>query len=114
MSRDLPAILGDAQLHGADETLLAALAAFSAALNGQMHRVEQALLQLGLQVYAPQAGDPFDEALHSPVSAAPAGSGEREIAAVQSPGVRRVRADGQGETLVRALVHTRRRTEKTL
>ena len=112
VSRELPAILGDAQLHGADETLLAALAAFSAALNGQMNRVEQALLQLGLQVYTPQAGEVFDDALHSPVSAAPAGSGEREIAAVQSPGVRRIRADGQGETLVRALVHTRRRQDR--
>ena len=75
--------------------------------------MEQALLQLGLQLYTPQVGESFDSALHSPVNATgPEGQGaEREIAAVQSPGVRRIRADGQGETLVRALVHTRRRQE---
>lgn len=114
IASELPAIIGDAQLHGADETLLTALTALDASLGGRMRRMEQALLQLGLQLYTPQAGEKFDSALHSPVNATgPEGQGvEREIAAVQSPGVRRIRADGQGETLVRALVHTRRKQEK--
>lgn len=111
VSGEVPGIIADAPLHGADEALLRALAALNASLNGHLRRMEQALLQLGLQVFTPQEGDAFDPALHSPESAA-ADDGEddeRVIASVESPGVRRIHADGGSETLVRAVVSTCRR-----
>lgn len=112
VSRETPALVGAAQAHGADAQLLEQLASFSAQLNGQMHRMEQALLQLGLQIDMPQTGGGFDEARHSPANASggDAPAQEQEIASVETPGVRSVDADGQQTTLVRAVVNTRRRT----
>lgn len=114
VSRELTAILAAAQEHGADDTLLGSLASLSSAVAGHMNRIEQSLLQLGLVVFQPRPGDAFDPALHSPASASgsDAPPDEQEIDRVETPGVRLVHGDGQQETLVRAVVHTRRRTEQ--
>lgn len=111
VTRQTTEVVGSAQAHGADEALLGRLAELSATLNAQLTRLEQALLQLGLQVYQPQPGEPYDSALHSPVSASgdDAPQGEREIAGVETPGVRLVHGNGEAEVLVRAVVRTRRR-----
>ena len=110
VSRELPALLGDAPAHGADAQLLERLANLSGSVNAHMTRMEQAMLQLGLTVVCPEAGEPFDSALHSPASAAAgdAPEGERRIGTVESPAVRFVHADGTAQTLVRAVVHVRR------
>lgn len=109
--RELRTLLSDAPGHGADETLLRRLTDADMALHMQLSRMEQALMQLGLQMYQPQPGEPFDPALHSPASASgdDVPVSEREIAAVETPGMRLVHADRSGEVLVRAVVHTRRR-----
>lgn len=113
LRRELPLVIGSAQAHGADDHLLEMLTGFDAAVDAQLHQLEQALLQLGLQVFCPAEGERFDGALHSPASAraddAPEG---QEIAAVETPGVMLVKAEGQPETLVRAVVHTRPRYEQ--
>ncbi len=110
VSREAPGILGDAQTHGADQTLLERLAGFSGALNAQLTRMEQALLQLGLQVIQPRPGEHFDPALHSPAAATgdDAPEEERVIARVETPGIVRVCGDGRNAVLVRAVVHTGR------
>lgn len=109
LTRELPGILAGAQVHGADNELLEALAGLNATVNDRMHRVEQALAQLGLQVFFPQEGAPFDEAAHSPEHASGVMDGcTQEVAAVLNPGVRFVHAGGQSDTIVRALVQTRR------
>ena len=111
-SREMPALLGNAPAHGADAQLLEGLAALSASVNAHLVRLEQAMQQLGLTVAYPEKGDAFDSALHSPASAAAgdAPEGERLIEAVESPAVRFIHADGAAQTLVRAVVHTSRRT----
>jgi len=53
-------------------------------------------------------GEAYDGALHSPGSARAGETAEGQvIAAVETPGVMLVKADGRKETLVRAVVHTR-------
>lgn len=109
--REMPLLTGQAQLHGADDMLLHQLADFDATLHAQLRQMEQALLQLGLQVFIPAEGDAFDSRYHSPaISRAADAEAESEIAAVETPGVMRIRSDGQREALVRAVVHTRRPT----
>lgn len=112
-AREMQALLDQAPAHGADEALLRRLTGMSGTLHAQLDRMEQALLQLGLQVYQPRVGEAFDSALHSPANAGAgdAPESEREIAAVETPGLRLIHADGQGEALVRAVVHTRRRAD---
>lgn len=112
VSREIPALMGQAQQHGADAHLLAGLAEFSAHINAQLGRMEQALLQLGLQTVVPAPGEGFDSALHSPANASAEDGPDaaREIARVESPGVQAVHADGQSETIVRPVVRTRRRS----
>lgn len=110
ISRETPVLLGQAQAHGADAALMEQLAAYTAQINAQLHRMEQALLQLGLRISLPQEGERFDGDRHSPANAT-GGDGpaqEQEIAAVETPGVQLVRSDGQETTLVRAVVRTRR------
>jgi len=108
LRREMPLLTGSAQIHGADETLLGMLAGFDAALGTQLNQLEQALLQLGLQVFCPAEGEAYDGALHSPGSARAGETAEGQvIAAVETPGVMLVKADGRKETLVRAVVHTR-------
>lgn len=111
-SREMPALLGNAPAHGADAQLLEGLAALSASVNAHLVRLEKAMQQLGLMVAYPEKGDAFDSALHSPASAAAgdAPEDERLIEAVESPAVRFIHADGAAQTLVRAVVHTSRRT----
>ena len=108
--RALRELVGDASGLGADDTLLRRLTDADAALHVQLSRMEQALMQLGLQMFQPQPGEPFDPAFHSPARAG-AGDGPesaRQIAAVETPGMRLIHSDGSGEVLVRAVVHTRR------
>ncbi|MBQ2953783.1 MAG: hypothetical protein IJE07_09555 [Clostridia bacterium] len=111
-SRETPALVGQAQAHGADEQFLQQLAAFSAQLNVQMNRMEQALLQLGLQVVSPEAGSGFDSQQHSPANATGSDgpAQEQEIASVETPGMQTIDADGQASTLLRPVVRTRRRS----
>lgn len=113
MCRAVTDVIGSAQAHGADETLLNALTAMDATLSVQLRRMEQAMLQLGLQVFQPEEGERFDSALHSPASAGAqdAADGLLAIASVQTPGVRMIHADGQSEILVRAVVCTRNRND---
>lgn len=105
--RLMPEIMADAQLSRADERLHQGLAALNASLDAQLRQMEQALLHLGLRLYRPQPGEPFDSRLHSPVSASAQDAPEEEtmIDRVESPGVLRVLGAGT-ETLVRAVVHT--------
>ena len=111
--REMEALQSEAPEHGADDVLLRRLAGLGAVLLAQLDRMEQALLQLGLQVYQPGPGEPFDSALHSPANAGAgdAPESERQIVSAETPGVCLIHADGQSEVLVRAVVHTCRRTD---
>lgn len=110
----LSRVLAAAQHQGADEALNGELAALQAALSGHMKQMEQALMQLGLRVFRPRAGEAFDPAVHSPVSAG-AQDALPEMSVVErmeTPGVMLNRRAGQpGEVLLRAVVRTARRDE---
>ena len=111
--RLMPEIMADAQMSCTDERLHQGLTELNATLDAQLRQLEQALLHIGLRLYRPQRGEPFDSRLHSPVSASAQDAPEEEavIDRVETPGVLRLLANGT-ETLVRAVVHTTSRGQE--
>lgn len=111
--RETARVLALAEHGGAGDALTAELANMQSALDTQLRQLEQALQQMGLRVFWPEKGDGFDSRLHSPASAHAADTQEQlVIERVETPGVMMMMDAAQpGETLVRAVVQTRRRGE---
>ncbi len=65
----------------------------------RLRQMEQALFRLGMRVIRPQAGEPFDAALHNDTAVADASSSGGEIASLARPGVILI---ATGEALVPA------------
>lgn len=110
-NRLLPEVLAASQQGGGNEDLSHTLTSLQAMLNVQLRQMEQALLGLGLQLYWPAAGDPFDTRLHAPVRAfteseAPENA---EVVQAEAPGVQLLGDNAMQEPLVRAVVSTRQK-----
>lgn len=114
VNRAMPGLLADAQATGADEGLRNGLMALNAELGAQLRQMEQAMLQLGMMVYRPRAGEAFDSRLHSPLSAGAEDVPEEqaEVGETETPGVLLMNGEA-AETLVRAVVRTRPRQTDT-
>lgn len=110
----LPGLSAEAAMHGANEALRGTLRELCVQMEWQLRRMEQALGQLGLRVFRPEAGEPFDSRLHSLASASAEDAPEdaAEVAALQTAGV--IIGGDEGEVLVRAVVQVRPRTEKNM
>lgn len=111
--RETARVLALAQQQGAETSLMAEMAAMQAALDTQLRQLEQAMQQMGMRVFWPEKGGDFDIRLHSPASAhAEDAQDQMVIDRVETPGVMLMKDAAQpGEALVRAVVHTRRRSE---
>lgn len=111
--RETARVLALAQQQGAESALMAEMATMQAALDTQLRQLEQAMQQMGMRVFWPEKGGDFDIRLHSPASAhAEDAQDQMVIDRVETPGVMLMKDAAQpGEALVRAVVHTRRRSE---
>lgn len=100
-----------AGMYSAGPEMTAQAAHLAAVLDGRIRQMEQAMGQLGLRLIRPEAGEPFDPAIHTlartgmddvPVE-------EAVIDRTETPGVKMTEDEaGSGTVLVQAVVHLKK------
>lgn len=100
-----------AGMYAAGPELTAQAAQLAAVLDGRIRQMEQAMAQLGLRLIRPEAGEPFDPALHTPARTGmdDVSPEEAVIDRTETPGVKMTEDEaGSGVVLVQAVVHLKR------
>lgn len=97
--------------HAMSPEMTARAAQLQTALNGRIRQMEQAMGQLGLRLIRPEAGEPFDPAIHTLARTGmdDVPPEDAVIDRTETPGVKMMDDEnGPGTVLVQAVVHLKR------